>query len=96
MKYNGLKFRFGNASLTYLIEKQLFTNKNFNNLFLVHDKKGCDTMGERIGRIGRIETDFFLIFSRIPSTCTHEKIRFNPPNPPNPFSHRITPFFVMY
>jgi hypothetical protein len=29
----------------------------------VHDKKGCDTMGERIGRIGRIETDFFGFFT---------------------------------
>jgi hypothetical protein len=33
---------------------QPFYKKN-----LVHDKKGCDTMGERIGRIGRIQTDFF-------------------------------------
>jgi hypothetical protein len=24
----------------------------------------CDTMGERIGRIGRIRTDFFLSFRR--------------------------------
>jgi hypothetical protein len=28
------------------------------NFISVHDKKGCDTMGERIGRIGRIQTDF--------------------------------------
>jgi hypothetical protein len=25
-----------------------------------------------------------------------KKIRFNPPDPPNPFSHRITLFLVMY
>jgi hypothetical protein len=47
-------------------------------------------MGERMGRIGQIETDFFLIFSRIPNTRTNEKIRSDPPDPPNPFSHRIT------
>jgi hypothetical protein len=50
-------------------------------------------MGERIGRIGRIETDFSChsvgIFSRIPSTRTAEKIRLDPPDPPNPFSHCI-------
>jgi hypothetical protein len=42
-----------------------FCNKLIINLlqnFLVHDKKECDTMGERIGRIGRIETDFLLFF----------------------------------
>jgi hypothetical protein len=54
--------------------------------------EGGDTMGERMGRIGRIETDFFLIFSRIPSTRTTKKIRSYPPNPPNPFSHRISTF----
>jgi hypothetical protein len=30
----------------------------FIKLASVHDKKGCDTMGERIGRIRRIQTDF--------------------------------------
>jgi hypothetical protein len=52
-------------------------------------QKRCDTMGERIGRIGQIGTDFFD-FPRIPSKRTTEKIRFNLPNPPNPFSHCIT------
>jgi hypothetical protein len=47
-----------------------------------------DTMGERMGRIGQIETDFFL------SKCTDfkqkiKKIRLNPPDPPHPFSHCI-------
>jgi hypothetical protein len=32
-----------------------------------------DTMGERIERIGRIQTDCFLIFSQISSTRTPEK-----------------------
>jgi hypothetical protein len=45
-----------------------------------------------MGRIGRIRTDFFFIFSRILSTHTPEKIRLNPPDPPNPFSHRISIF----
>jgi hypothetical protein len=60
-------------------------------LYFAHDGFGiqCDTMGERMGRIGRIETDFFD-FSRISSTRTQKKIRFNPPDPPHPFSHRIT------
>jgi hypothetical protein len=50
-------------------------------------------MGERIGRIGQIETDFFQNFilnlSQNPKIIL-KKICFNPPNPPNPFSHRIT------
>jgi hypothetical protein len=58
--------------------------------YLVHDKKECDTMGERIGRIGRIETDFFLIFYGFQAHAPQKKIRWYPPNPPNPFSHRIT------
>jgi hypothetical protein len=46
-------------------------------------------MGERIGRIGRIQTDFFYFFTD--SKHTHpKKIRSYPPDPPNPFSHRIT------
>jgi hypothetical protein len=36
-----------------------FYNELIINSLSVHDKKGCDTMGERMGRIGRIETDFF-------------------------------------
>jgi hypothetical protein len=56
---------------------------------LVHDKKGCDTMGERIGRIGRIETDFFGM--RVLGIRQKIKeIRSYPPDPPNPFSHCIT------
>jgi hypothetical protein len=45
-------------------------------------------MGERMGRIGRIGTDFFLIFCLKTVHCD-EKIRANPPNPPHPFSHSI-------
>jgi hypothetical protein len=50
-----------------------------------------DTMGERIGRIGRIDTDFYgarMLGIREKS----KKIRVNPPDPPNPFSHRIIIF----
>jgi hypothetical protein len=47
-----------------------------------------DTMGERIGRIGRIQTDFGDLNARI-SSKKSKKIRFNLPDPPNPFSHRI-------
>jgi hypothetical protein len=45
-------------------------------------------MEERIGRIGRIETDFlfFLLGYR---TEIAKKIGSNPPDPPNPFSHCI-------
>jgi hypothetical protein len=43
-------------------------------------------MGERIGRI---ETDFWELYSQNPSKKTR-KIRLNPPDPPNPFSHCIT------
>jgi hypothetical protein len=46
-------------------------------------------MGERIGRIGRIQTDFLNPNAQISSKKSKE-IRVNPPNPPNPFSHRIT------
>jgi hypothetical protein len=54
-----------------------------------------DTMGERIGRIGRIDTDF-LGRVRLESVKSKKKIRVNPPDPPHPFSHCITTFFVMY
>jgi hypothetical protein len=54
---------------------------------------GCDTMGERIGRI---RTDF-LVVRVLGIREKIKKIRINPPDPPNPFSHCIThPFFVMY
>jgi hypothetical protein len=46
-------------------------------------------MGERIGRIGQIETDFLDPNARI-SSKKSKKIRSDPPDPPNPFSHRIT------
>jgi hypothetical protein len=49
----------------------------------------CDTMGERIGRIGQIETDFFCKFGSI-SKQKNKKIRLYPPDPLNPFSHCIT------
>jgi hypothetical protein len=45
--------------------------------YSVQDKKGCDTMGERMGRIGRIETDFFLIFHGF-QTYAPQKIRSYP------------------
>jgi hypothetical protein len=54
-----------------------------------------DTMGERIRRIGRIDTDFSGV-RVLGIREKSKKIRINPPDPPNPFSHRITPFFVMY
>jgi hypothetical protein len=50
-----------------------------------------DTMGERIGQIGRIDTDF-LGRVRLESVKNQKKIRVNPPNPPNPFSHSISIF----
>jgi hypothetical protein len=45
-----------------LFGKKMLLFKKKMLYFLVGDKKGCDTMGERIGRIGRIRTDFFFIF----------------------------------
>jgi hypothetical protein len=48
-------------------------------------------MGERIRRIGRIQTDF-LGCVRLKSVNNPQKIRLDPPNPPNPFSHRISTF----
>jgi hypothetical protein len=53
--------------------------------------EGGDTMGERIGRIGRIRTDFLDSNARI-SSKNQKKIRSYPPDPPNPFSHRISTF----
>jgi hypothetical protein len=47
--------------------------------------KGCDTMEERIGRIGRIDTDFLDPF-QFNIQAKNKKIRINPPNP---FFHRI-------
>jgi hypothetical protein len=45
-------------------------------------------MGERMGRI---RTDFFDFFTD--SKHTHpRKIRSDPPDPPHPFSHRISTF----
>jgi hypothetical protein len=48
-----------------------------------------DTMGERIGRIGRIQTDFFLV-RMLGIRKKSKKIRSDLPDPPNPFSHCIT------
>jgi hypothetical protein len=45
-------------------------------------------MGERIGRIGQIETDFSDPNARI-SSKKSKKIR---SDPPDPFSHRISIF----
>jgi hypothetical protein len=42
-----------------------------------------------MGRIGQIYTDFFFVFIRILSMGL-KKIRSDPPDPPHPFSHRIT------
>ena len=47
-----------------------------------------DTMGERIGRIRQIGTDFGVSNARI-SSKKSKKIRSYPPNPLNPFSHCI-------
>jgi hypothetical protein len=56
------------------------------------EKRG--TMGERIGRIGQIETDFFVGACawnpRKDSYGMTRKIRSDLPNPLNPFSHCIT------
>jgi hypothetical protein len=49
-------------------------------------------MGERIGRIRRIETDFSCFFCSDFENQAKKKIRPYPPDPPNPFSHRITLF----
>jgi hypothetical protein len=49
----------------------------------------CDTMGERMERIGRIRTDFFDL-PILKYKQNKKKIRSNLPNPPHPFSHRIT------
>jgi hypothetical protein len=46
-------------------------------------------MGERIGRIGRIGTDFFGIIYEFQAHAS-KKIRLDPPDLPNPFSHSIT------
>jgi hypothetical protein len=59
-------------------------------------------MGERIGRIGRIDTDFFWMRVLCHSVGNQrflrndKKIRVNPPDPPNPFSHRITILHLKY
>jgi hypothetical protein len=50
-------------------------------------------MGERIGRIRRICTDFFLN-ECLKSEQKIKKIRVNPLNPPNPFSHCIGIFYI--
>jgi hypothetical protein len=47
-----------------------------------------DTMEERIGRIEQIQTDFFTQMHEFQAKKS-KKIRFNPPDPPNPFSHCI-------
>jgi hypothetical protein len=51
-------------------------------------------MGERMGRIGQIDTDFFLFFllEFWNKSSKKEIIRINPPNPFHPFSHRITKY----
>jgi hypothetical protein len=49
----------------------------------------CDTMGERIGRIWQIRTDFGDALHGFQAKKA-KKIRFNLPNPPNPFFHCIT------
>jgi hypothetical protein len=46
-------------------------------------------MEERIGRIGRIRTDFFWV-RLLGIRQKIKKIRSYPPDPPNPFFHRIT------
>ncbi len=43
-------------------------------------------MGERMGRMGRIRTDFFSKSMNFEQK-NPKKIRSNPPNPPHPFSH---------
>jgi hypothetical protein len=87
-EFQGIKdanplFRARNQTFAPLIPSASF-------IPILHARWFWDTMGERIGRI---ETNFSChsvgIFSRIPSTRTTEKIRFNPPDPPNPFSHCI-------
>jgi hypothetical protein len=48
-------------------------------------------MGEWMGRIGRMETDFFDFELKFQAKIK-KKIRFYPPNPPHPFSHCIGNF----
>jgi hypothetical protein len=62
---------------------------NFGSAISALEKS--DTMGEQIGRIGQIETDFLNPNARILSKKI-KKIGFNPPNPLNPFSHCIAFF----
>jgi hypothetical protein len=46
-------------------------------------------MGERIRRIGQIQTDFLIKMHGFQAKKS-KKIRSNPPDPPNPFSHCIS------
>jgi hypothetical protein len=50
-------------------------------------------MGERMGRIGQIDTDFFLLKSS-DFKQKIKKIRINLPDPPHPFSHCISIFQI--
>jgi hypothetical protein len=54
--------------------------------------KKSDTMEERIGRIRQIETDFFFTQMHGFLSKKSKKIRLDPLNPPNPFSHCIAFF----
>jgi hypothetical protein len=50
----------------------------------------ADTMGERIRRIFPCHSVGIFRFLR----NDKKKSRVNPPNPPNPFSHRITTYLI--
>jgi hypothetical protein len=59
-------------------------NANIHN-----GKEYWDTIGERIGRIGRMETDFWGVRVLEFREKSKKKSVVHPPDPPNPFSHCI-------
>jgi hypothetical protein len=73
-----------------IIDYQFITKAIIHHSSVSH-LENRDTIGERIGRIGQIETDFLDPNARI-SSKKSKKIRSDPPDPPNPFSHCISIF----
>jgi hypothetical protein len=67
-------FRVSNRKTVFQTRKQRFKPKNsVSNLKtafqILRARWFCDTMGERMGRIGRIRTDFFLVIPQESSYC---------------------------
>ncbi len=77
-----------NDGFLQLIDYQL-NMKLINNVSAIFSLESGDTMGERIGRIRQIQTDF-LGYECPNFKQKIKKIRSYPPDPPNPFSHCIT------